>query len=142
MFSRGESDISQETHHNCLQTASKSPTNGSFPLTLTIKSRFTLKSAVIMAPKDHHERRQQAKIIVGFPGIGKSTLTQKAADGKYTMWNVKQILDEPNYAKGKEDTFLEALLELAKDPQSVLLLPAHQFVSYLVNHHLSFETYK
>jgi len=69
---------------------------------------------------------QKAKIIVGFPGIGKSTLTRHA--GKYSWLKVHRILDEPNYAKGKETEFLQSLLELAKESGSVLLLPAHPMV--------------
>ena len=72
---------------------------------------------------------QQATIIVGFPGIGKSTLARKVAAGEYHQFKIKQILDEPNYAKGKEVAFVAGLRELVKEPDTVFLLPAHRFVS-------------
>ena len=66
---------------------------------------------------------QQATIIVGFPGVGKSTIMKQA--DRYTPM---EVFDEPNYAKGKEEKFFSELLNLSTQ-QVVLLLPAHRLVS-------------
>ena len=136
MLSHGDSPLCMVgTQNKCTQRGFKTLPSDALSAVGTNKLNFTLKliatSTIMSAMDELHERMQQAKIIVGFPGIGKSTLAQKAAAGKYTSWNVKQIFDEPNYAKGNEKAFLDGLLELAKQPETVLLLPAHRFVSYI-----------
>ncbi|KAH8587686.1 hypothetical protein B0O99DRAFT_694241 [Bisporella sp. PMI_857] len=88
-------------------------------------------------------RTQQAKIIVGFPGIGKSTIVKDIATNpeKYKWLGIAQILDEPNYAKGREVEFLTALLNLVQEPGHVLLLPAHSWIGeFLVEQKLSFTS--
>jgi hypothetical protein len=83
----------------------------------TLMDRTKLPVAVSVAVT------QQATIIVGFPGVGKSTIMKQA--DRYTPM---ELFDEPNYAKGKEDKFLSELLKLSTQ-KVVLLLPAHRFVS-------------
>jgi len=140
MTSQDDSTLCPDaTQHKSSQRGSKTVTNTVFRLNSTNNFKLTFKWTIptIMSPKiqESENKQQQAKIIVGFPGIGKSTLTQKAAAGKYTRWNVKQILDEPNYMKGNEEAFLAGLVDLAKEPDTVLLLPAHRFVSYFHTPH-------
>lgn len=79
---------------------------------------------------------QRAKIIVGFPGIGKSYVS-KDTTGAYTWLNIH---DEPGYAKGAEDSFFDGVLLLAQEP-GVLLLPAHRMVgNFLISQNLAFTS--
>jgi len=79
---------------------------------------------------------QCAKIIVGFPGIGKSFISRDLSD-QYSWLNIH---DEPGYTKGAEDSFLSGVLLLAQKP-GVLLLPAHRMVGeFLVSQNLVFTS--
>jgi hypothetical protein len=79
---------------------------------------------------------QLAKIIVGFPGIGKSFVS-KDTSGAYTWLNIH---DEPGYAKGAEGSFFTELLVLAQKP-GIILLPAHRMVgNFLISQNLAFTS--
>lgn len=79
---------------------------------------------------------QLAKIIVGFPGIGKSFVSQDESP-QFSWLN---IYDEPGYAKGAEDSFHSEVLRLAQQ-EAVLLLPAHRTVgAFLVKSNLVFTS--
>lgn len=79
---------------------------------------------------------QRAKIIVGFPGIGKSYIS-KDTTGAYSWLNIH---DEPGYAKGAEESFFTGVLLLAQQP-GVLLLPAHRMVgNFLISQNLTFTS--
>jgi hypothetical protein len=79
---------------------------------------------------------QHAKIIVGFPGIGKSFISKNKV-GQYSWLNVQ---DEPGYAKGAEDLFFEGVRKLSRQP-GVLLLPAHRIVgNFLISQNLVFTS--
>jgi TM2 domain-containing membrane protein YozV len=79
---------------------------------------------------------QLAKIIVGFPGIGKSHISSNTT-GQYSWLN---IVDEAGYVKGKEDELYARILSLCQEP-GVLLLPAHPALgAFLVSQNLVFTS--
>lgn len=87
---------------------------------------------LLLAPR----LQQRAKIIVGFPGIGKSFIS-KDPSNQFSWLNIH---DEPGYAKGAEESFHEGVLVLAQQP-GVLLLPAHRTVGeFLVKENLIFTS--
>jgi len=140
MLSHGDSSLCTDATRYKFSQRSTKPRSSKGPHSVgtnmnMIKIKINLIKLFLpanMSPKEKEveepKNMQQATIIVGFPGIGKSTLKQNATAGKYQPWNIEQILDEPNYAKGNEAAFLAGLRELAKEPDTVLLLPAHRFV--------------
>lgn len=104
--------------------------------------RFHTVGAIVQPPllrnisPTHAVPQQLAKIIVGFPGIGKSFVSNDLS-GQLSWLNIQ---DEPGYAKGAEDSFRAGLLVLAQQP-GVLLLPAHRMIgNFLIQNNLVFTS--
>jgi hypothetical protein len=91
---------------------------------------------ILASPTAQDHAPQLAKIIVGFPGIGKSFVSQD----KSPQFSWLHIYDEPGYEKGAEASFHSEVLRLAQH-EAVLLLPAHRTVgAFLMKHNLVFTS--
>jgi len=102
--------------------------------TINIISKDSLPSPQHSKPKP--QPPQRAKIIVGFPGVGKSFVSREQSS-QYSWLN---IYDEPGYAKGDEKRFLAGVLKLAQEP-GVLLLPSHRMTGeFLISNDLVFTS--